>query len=426
MAKELLPSDLFTRSAITQDSTEFLVGRQEIITTVANRLAEDTVSCVVYGMRGVGKTTIAWQVASLLLGSNPLFPRRTHLLYHKQEFDVVFHKCSSSTSSLGELLLDVVLGGVGAQSFAAQFSKAISKQTSSLEVIEEKYGVNLFGAIKGEAKRVNRFVASAEEASKLLSSESKKIRFFFELISAVRSEAAQRRLVFVLDEMERLRSLKGLGEFIKDVDNVQFLFVGIGETVSSIIRDHASAGRKLAGNDFEAPPLSDSEIGEIFRRAVRKADGMLEIDEEFVRQGQRFSGGVPWIAQHVGYQAVLRKQSEANSTRTKVSIAGADFPGALQTVISVHRQDLDVESQVQKLTEWGATEYALLQIVWDHPSGITEDEARKKTDSVYKQFFDKAIQRVESAGIVTRRNQSLYFSDPVLRLFVKFKIDERG
>ena len=425
MATELHPSELFTRSAITQDSTEFLVGRQEIITTIANRLAEDTVSSVIYGMRGVGKTTIAWQVASLLEGTNPLFPRKTHLLYHKHEFDIVFHKCSSSTLSLGDLLLDVVLGGSGPHSFATQFARVIAKQHQLLEVIEEKYGVNLFGAIKGEAKRVNKIIATTEEAAKLLSDETKKIRFFFEMVAAARTKAPAKRLVFVLDEMERLQSMKGLGEFIKDVDNIQFLFVGIGETISSIIRDHASAGRKLAGNDFEAPPLSDSEIGEIYRRAVRKADGQLEISENFIGQSQRFSGGVPWIAQHVGYQAVLRKQSESRNLRAKVALADSDFPIALQTVVNVHRQDLDVDAQVQKLEEWGATEYVLLQIIWDHPSGITEDDARRKIDSIYKQFFDKAIQRIESAGIVTRRNQSLFYSDPVLRLFVKFKIDER-
>lgn len=223
--------------------------------------------------------------------------------------------------------------------------------------------------------------------------------------------------------MERTISLNGLGEFIKDIDDIQFLFVGIGETVSSIIKDHQSAGRKLAGNDFEAPLLSEKEIREIFNKAIEKSRGKLTISENYLIDVVKYSGGVPWIAQHVGYQSVFKKQQEANSTDTNLYLDEGCFKDSLETVMRVHQHDQEIKTQLENIEEWGATEFELLSIFWNNPNGVTEEDARKMLPPNLKQFFDKALKRIEDSRIISRRKHMLYFFNPALRLFVKFKID---
>jgi predicted AAA+ superfamily ATPase len=56
------PARLFKRGAITAESAKFLVGRRDLISDIGDRLAEDNFSAIIYGVRGVGKTTLAWQV----------------------------------------------------------------------------------------------------------------------------------------------------------------------------------------------------------------------------------------------------------------------------------------------------------------------------------------------------------------------------
>jgi hypothetical protein len=49
----------------------------------------------------------------------------------------------------------------------------------------------------------------------------------------------------LVDEIDRKPKLAGFGAAVKDLNDVQFCFIGIADTIDEIIADPESAGRKI-------------------------------------------------------------------------------------------------------------------------------------------------------------------------------------
>lgn len=155
------PSELFERGAITEQLSDFLVGRDRIITEVSNKLAEDKVSAVLYGMRGVGKTTIAWQIVSLLNGTSQKFKKSETLLYNSDlSYKIIFHKCSSTIETVGDLLIDIIFGSKGEFSFSNQLSSVLDGSKEINNSIKTKFGISLFKTVNFSREGVKSFETS--------------------------------------------------------------------------------------------------------------------------------------------------------------------------------------------------------------------------------------------------------------------------
>lgn len=415
------PSDVFLRRALTASSADFVVGRRLLIKNIANRLAEDRVSAVIYGARGVGKTTIAWQVLSVLEGVNPRFKRDDFLVYGKERrFRTIFHKCPPEIQTIGDLLIGLILDPGRSHSFRSEFP-SIFEDEESIRSIKTKFGVDLLKVFQFEEVEELESNAVTESAKQHLSEERAKRNFFFEVLQ--RASTGKEDLVIVIDEMERSK-IKGLGSFIKDIDEVQFVFVGIADTIADLIEDHRSAGRKLSGTDFEAPLLEPSEIEEIFDIAERHSRGALSVTGPFRQLVVEYAGGVPWIAQHVGHEAFFQKSTDSALTGAPVRLESEDFPAAIRSVTRIYERDLDFGTRLEELESMGLTEIEILKIVWKHQNGVAETDLRTQVPSHSKRFFDRGLIRLEEAKVLVRRGRTLRFPDPTFRVLVKYFIDK--
>lgn len=427
----LNPAEVFHRHAITSQSTDFLVGRTQLISEAINRIASDDVSCVLYGMRGVGKTSIAWQIISTLRNKNPKFPRNEIVKFNaSDDWKVALHKCSAQIETVGDLLLELIVDSSHEYAFSKRFQK-IYESEEHVSAIKRRFGINLFKTVQYSETSDSEVVSVAQSARELLSDEISKIDLFKEVMSRAAKSYPGHRVLIAFDEMDRpgtnsddnnTKSIRGLGNFIKDMDGVQFLFVGIGQTIENIISDHQSAPRKLSGNDFEAPLLSGEEITQIFRIAERRAGGNLTISNAFSDKVVEYSGGIPWVAQHTGYEALFRKLMADSSNVVHLDIE--DFEPALKGVMRIYESDTNFEAKMRELTDMGATAAEILRVLWRNPSGVSEDVLRQAIDAGFRRFFDGAIRNLESGSIISRRGKYIMFPDPVLRVFAKFYLDQ--
>ena len=427
----LNPSHVFHRHAITSDSTPFLVGRTQVVSEIVNRLSADDISCVLYGMRGVGKTSIAWQILSILRDKNPKFPKEEVLRFNADDdWNVALHKCSPNAETIGDLLLELLVDGSHEYSFSNRFAKVYETE-EHINAIKRKFGINLFKTVQYSETSDAEVVSVAQSARELLADELTKINLFKEVIARAAKCYPGHRIMIAFDEMDRpgqvaddnnTRSIAGLGNFIKDMDSVQFLFVGIGQTIENIISDHQSAPRKLAGNDFEAPLLTEEEIAQIYAIAEERSDGLLKVSSAFVEKVVEYSGGIPWVAQHTGHEALFRRLMADNSSRVQLDIE--DFEPSLKGVMRIYENDTNFELKMKNLTDMGATAAEALKVLWRNPSGVTEDVLRQAIDVSFRKYFDSAIRKLEEGKIVSRRGKYIMFPDPVLRVFAKFYLDQ--
>ena len=424
------PKDLFKKKAITADSSQFLVGRRELIADIADRLCEDTQSAVIFGPRGVGKTTIAWQVASLLLDTNPLFKRAQLLRFGQgRSFDIIFHKCSPAVKTVGDMLIEIIRGKNDPYSFGYVHSYFI-QDVNKITKVNKKFGIDLLKVLN-YSESYDSVPSNAVQGSKdMVSTEALKIELFTDLIDEIHASKPRYTTIFIVDEIDRPTHIgdgspiKDLGHFLKDNQKAQFLFVGIGEDISSIIKDHRSAGRNLSGGDYPAPLLSNEEITEIYDIAVREAHSRLDVSDEFLREVVQYSGGMPWIAQNTGYEAVRAKLRSENALGRKVTLVGDDFPAALRRAMSVYKQDNDLGIKMAILGSPSKIDSTLLNAIWAKPGGIPENDLHAAAAG-QERYFHSSLLKLKDAGIIMLGADGLVrFFDDIIRIYARFVLDE--
>lgn len=124
------------------------------------------------------------------------------------------------------------------------------------------------------------------------------------------------RPIIVLDEFDRLtpgRTAGLIADTIKSLSdhsvNATIILVGVADSVSELLRGHASVGRALV--EIPMPRMSDEEIEEILDKRASRLD--MKMSDRVRRQIVRYSQGLPHYAHLIGLNAF----QEAASDRTK-------------------------------------------------------------------------------------------------------------
>lgn len=421
----LNPSELFRTSAITGDSTEFLVGRREIITKAVNRLASSSdLSAAIVGARGVGKTTLAWQLISILLGRNKLFLKDDVLRFGKdRRFKVAVHRCQRSVKTVGDILLNLVLDRADLFSFGNQFVEALEKQ-DFLKSIETKFGINLFNVLRFEHTRTGNVKSPSQAAIEFLDSEELKRELFFDVKNQIMRTYDNPSIVIFLDELDRPTQLSGLGDFIKDINDIQFILVGIADNLETLVKDHKSAARKLSGGDIVTPLLTEEEIKEIFVLAIEKSQGRLEIANSFLDKAARYSGGLPYVAQSLGYHSVLMKVINSSPNQEVIKLEQDDFRPGMEEVLNIYSKDPDIQNKKLSLGRLSSTQESILRILLKSSNPWHEVELRRELEPKYRRFFSDAIEELtDDMKIINKSGDVFSIDEPEVRAFVGFFVD---
>jgi hypothetical protein len=423
------PARLFKRGAITAESAKFLVGRRDLISDIGDRLAEDNFSAIIYGVRGVGKTTLAWQVISVLMNINSLFKRDDILHFgHDRSFEVIFHKCSPNVRTVGDLLIEIIRARAGEYSFGS-VHEYVMRDTFRINRINRKFGIDILKVVNYSEETELRLQGGVSQSDAFVQAEALKREIFTGLMEEVRLSKPAATTIFVVDEIDRpTRSgksehIEGLGDYLKDNDHAQFLFVGIGESIDALIRDHRSSGRKLSGGDFLAPLLDNGDIEEIYHIAVREANGELSVSDDFLELVVQYSGGMPWIAQNTGYEAVRSKIRGAKPGQVHVRLEKDDFGPSLRRAMDVYRKDNEMQLKLSTLGSPALIDCAVLDAVWEMPSGISDEILRAKIRQDLRRWFDSSLLKLKDAGVLFSVDDKVFFTDEIIRIYTRFLLD---
>jgi len=228
------------------DRRSLFSGRTDQIAELFSVVAQPGQHAVVYGERGVGKTSLAAVVAELLASSGVLTARAT--CDSGDDFSSVWRK------ALSEIALHTETRGIG---FAATTTDVATPAS----------------AVLGDAVVTPHMVARALEAL-----------------------AQPRPLAIFLDEFDRLSAG---GDRALFTDTVKLLsdhaaaatlvLVGVGDTIDELLREHRSIERALV--QVRMPRMSRDELAEVARRGIEAAQ--MTIEEPAVDRVTALSQGLP-------------------------------------------------------------------------------------------------------------------------------------
>jgi energy-coupling factor transporter ATP-binding protein EcfA2 len=256
------------RPAAPIDRRELFSGRTEQLGELFNAVAQPGQHAVVYGERGVGKTSLATVATGMLAAGQALVARAT--CDRSDDFGSVWRK------ALDGIELTATRPGVG---FVAQSKQSVSG------------GSSLLGG--GEVTP-------------------------HDVVRSLRGLSQQRPLVVFVDEFDRLASDEARVLFADAVKALSdglvaatVVLIGVADDVDSLVKEHQSVERALV--QIHMPRMSTDELAEIVTRGMGAAQ--LGIGRDAVATIARLSQGLPHYTHLI---AQLAGRAALDELRTKV------------------------------------------------------------------------------------------------------------
>ncbi|GAB4411776.1 MAG: hypothetical protein Kow00106_06170 [Anaerolineae bacterium] len=398
--RDLIERDLplvFTpRSPVRE--IRFLQGRDDLIEDMRGALVHLGSAIVIYGERGVGKTSLAQLASEKLCKELPSLQGIEPIYYSVSESDTYQH------------ILGAVLPRLGVD-------KIVTKvQTTS--TAGEKSRLNLYVAELEDKEHTETTTAARPLVEPMLSPQ------------VVVDHLKGKRAVIILDDYERITDEKTrhfFPELIKKIsDNqlaVTLIIVGIGDSTHDLIRVHPSVERNLTA--IHVPRLTDEQIRQI---AVNGFEALrLKYEPEAVAQIVRYSANFPFYTHRLCEGIVRAYVAQArNNQRHDWTIRASDVPAAIREAVRNSPPSL-----MEAYDRIKATERAL-QVAYIVASAREEPLSRSRIQEYLAAWagedkeIDHTLKKLVDLEVLQRPETGQYcFCNPLLRAYVilRFRAD---
>ena len=259
--------DAFTPSHPIANAQRF-AGRRELLEQLIHLIEDQQLHVVLYGDRGIGKTSILRIVANLARDAN----------YH-----VNYASCGSDTS----------------------FD-------------------SLFRQFASELKLLNHVDYSPThpdvEAGKTFATLMPDRDLTVADVTALFEKVQNTRILFIVDEFDRVaspRMREQIAEVIKNLSDrgspIQFFIAGVASNLTALVSHIPSIRRNLIG--MPVKPLDEKEIAQIVEAGARQSG--LHFSADAIRAVGQLSRGLPYLAQllslHASFSAARRNAEEVEA-----------------------------------------------------------------------------------------------------------------
>jgi Cdc6-like AAA superfamily ATPase len=274
------------------DRRSLFSGRSEQIAELFAIVGQPGQHAVIYGERGVGKTSLAAVTTEMLRSANMLVARATCDV--SDDFHTLWRK------ALDEIQLHTVREGAG-------FAPASTETWRTASTL-----------LQGD-------VVSPNDVRRV-----------------VESVAQQRELVVFVDEFDRLQDQQARALFadtIKTLSDrvvrVTIVLIGVADSVRELIHEHGSVERALV--QVHMPRMTRDELAEIVNRGIESA--RMATGSDAVRKITTLSQGLPHYTQllsQLAAQSALAQRRATVSARDVDVAVGRALERAQQSVVEAY------------------------------------------------------------------------------------------
>ncbi|MDZ7840870.1 MAG: ATP-binding protein [Gammaproteobacteria bacterium] len=288
------PLNVFTPAQEIQDIDRF-AGRQEELQGLANALQSQGTQIVLYGQRGVGKSSLARQLLKLSTHEEEIVSRLDPEPYETLDFLPVYVSCDDSVEKVEDVLLRLLSDEEALASWVP--FKVVEKSGS--QSVSGRLNIKVV-QLGGDQKdtMTERAQHFEDDVVTVFSNACKDI---------TRTGVAKDGLLIVVDEFDRVGDRAGLASLLKTLgpEGVTFALVGVATTVQELITEHESVARQLTGGTIQVEPMNAAELDEIFDRA----ESIMEKEYTFLKEAREWiieiARGHPFYVHLVGKHALL-------------------------------------------------------------------------------------------------------------------------
>lgn len=372
-----------------------------------------------YGLRGVGKSSIALQIKKIAEGDLTL-PRMLGLssILPKRGFDFIVHYYSSDTfiKNTGDLFKRLLFGDDDNPSLFSLTKAGDRKLEEFRRIINVEGGAGILGA---------KFAASGQEEKLYKSYVSDDlIQQFRSLLGTIQKDNNKRTGILILiDEFDTIEDKSGFSSIVKACSSefVKFGVIGIATNVAELMRDHTSIGRQI--DTIQVPLMPEEELHEILKKGEYIVGDAITFDEDASREIALRSEGFPFFTHLLGKEAMIlafERKSPRASMQDVETLSRKISEGRLQSIYEDLYHDAVKNSPQREI---------LLKIFSEH----TEDEIN--TEDVYALAKDFEVtnpsqlmkqltnpDNPHAAPVLVKVRERYYrFSDPVFKAYSRLR-----
>lgn len=410
------------------------VGRRDAIVRIFAQLQGAGGALSLIGDRGVGKTSLGWKLFEILSG-NEEWAKKHSIPIPKalQNYITIWVECTPAHENLNGLILSVLRPrdediSEKKVSISEEFLNALSTDDVQRRVEDalepskfEEFQERLRSSY--EQEYTDRLKPFLEE---VISDRMALNELFRSVISTISKKTGKRVFIF-FDEMGRLPDKSGIGDFIKTGRDIRFCSIGVFKDIDLFVDDHPSSERKIIA--YPLNPLSTDEIAELFAFANKRLrkDGLdWQFDVAFIDLTARYSGGFPYLAQRIGYEALVDRIS---SDATYTSMSGNHFYAAMMSIL---QPSVDQGGRISTISKFykrkGCRE--ILEFI-SGKSDVWISASEVKSSAKYR--FDANVNDLKQSNVLESHAGRLRFTDPRYRAislafsdveFEEFQADE--
>ena len=289
------------RPAQEVDDPKFFAGRARQVADLTDALHLIGSTPLIYGARGLGKTSLAFQMMRIAQGAVELLSAQgiqDRAFNETGRYLVFFVTCTDGTRDFDGLVQELINAAEEAD-FPEVESNSSAKHLAE-RTTTRKISLRFF-----EAERSRKFIPEETRPSYRNLSPTEKLQHLIYLII----ETYRRPVLFIIDEIDRLQNTQGLASFIKatSTESVKFALVGISSSIGNLLADHQSIARSLV--PVQVPIMEEYELRQIINNAQRylyDQDQQITFGLPATSDIVEYAAGFPWLVHVLGQSSLLR------------------------------------------------------------------------------------------------------------------------
>jgi len=384
----------FTPQQPMTDPNKF-AGREAAIANAIDCIFNHK-NLLITGERGIGKSSLAFQLA-YLAGGEKILLERLNVDAGGYEFEYLCpgHRCIPG-HNISNIVESLIMSSANELGISLDYDKIVTELGIDLKFI----------------KAIQKIEEENKPSTELVS-------FFVDAIERIYSKSGGRfnGVLFIIDEIDCLHNGENLAAFLKaaieslkykSYTNISIILAGVTGTLTELILQHKSFSRLF--ENIELKRMTESELAEIISRSLDSTDTTMEteVKRDIITLSDRF----PEPIHLIGYHS-FRFDNDKNIDRR-------DFNRALNFIIrELKKQEFD---NLYSIAKEGPANEILKAIAFYKENEFTISALSESTD-MHSDVVSGIIGNLLEKEIIIRFKQKVFrLKDPLFRIYLKWVI----
>jgi|GEM_PF-3045913 len=395
--------------------------RESIIKDCIRELYNDK-SILITGARGIGKSSLSYQLQNVLSGE-----------------DILLKRCSIRIDIPSYIIVDYICTNYDTlESIVMSIVKKLDEQA---ETFKTKYKVN---KMELEFSFFSFFKTKMELENEQQEKQTSLINSFVDVVEKICEIYVEPHINIAIDELDQLDKMHNISHFVKVVSEIlnrkglqvlSFIFSGQPIILKNLLEQQPAFHRLV--KHVELMPLSNDDSQYVVFACLDKAEINTEISDEAQKLLLNIAGGYPYSLHKLGHEAfnAMINRYPENSCFLKIEVDDViiglknmlmDFTSRFDQIL-YSLDEGESEALNMLIDEWEKNSpYSNSQLVKKLPATFTQKDISEKikvSSEVINSLCEKQILiPIKKNASIKYRNQDIIykFSEESFRIFLSW------